>query len=319
MSDIIIKLSGGLGNQLFQFAIATSAKAYKPTLKICFDITFFGLSNLKYPRFFLLNELCYEADIYTVKDQEIMYNFISKVYTKFNQKKLYRKSFGSFGTFFYLLNCRFGNIIKEHFESGYNCTILKRLKNSSTTQLVLDGYWADIRYFQDNLPLLRRIIALRNRSEFFEKNVSSVRGTDVMIHIRRGDYLTIGNSENGLFVGTAYYLRATQILSKEGRLNADTRFWVFSDDYEWCRITLPQILPDVEFVLNPESMTDTESFEMMRYFYNVVCANSTYSLWAAYLNYNDEQSLVIYSQEWAKSYSQIGFKLIPSSSNWICT
>ena len=135
-----------------------------------------------------------------------------------------------------------------------------------------------------------------------------------MIHIRRGDYLTIGNSENGLFVGTDYYVNAAQTLSKKGRLNADTRFWVFTDDYEWCKRTLPQIFPEIELVFSPELLTDTESFELMRYFTHVVCANSTYSLWAAY---NDENSLVIYPRVWAESYAQINFRLIPESNNWV--
>lgn len=317
MSNIIIKLAGGLGNQLFQFAFAMSAKAKNPDLKVSFDISFFGQKDIKFPRLLLLNELCSEDDIRTVEDTDTKYNFISNIYRKLEQKRWPVNLSGSIGNFIYSLNCLFGNVLKEYFEYGYNDVIRRRIINSRNTRLVFEGYWADLRYFQDELHHLKQTIFLRNRSNFFEKNVSSIRHSDLMIHIRRGDYLAIGNSENGLFVGTDYYLSAIQLMFQRGRLNADARVWVFTDDYDWCKISLPRILPDVEFVFSPEALTDTESFELMRHFSNIVCANSTYSLWAAYLNYNDENSFVIYPQEWADKLAKVGYRLIPNSIGWI--
>lgn len=107
----------------------------------------------------------------------------------------------------------------------------------------------------------------------------------VSIHVRRGDYV-----DNPFYVDllkTDYYKRAIALFP-------DKNFLVFSDDPEYCK-TLEMFKGDNFQVM--EDGNELEDFNQMASCENNICANSSFSIWAAYLNpaWNKQ---VIVPKEW---------------------
>ena len=129
----------------------------------------------------------------------------------------------------------------------------------------------------------------------------------VAIHVRRGDYLKFRDVYT--ILGPSYYLRAIQEI--ERRTSEEILYRVFSDDIDWCKEQdMFQSLKHVEFV---EEKDEIKSLcEMIACEGGCICANSTFSWWAAFLGAFQAKSPCIVPESWMKGFSG---DLIPSS--WI--
>lgn len=150
---------------------------------------------------------------------------------------------------------------------------------------ILFGGWHDPRYFH---PSEETVKAAYRFPELDETNQAIARNIDtchsVSMHIRRSDYLKGKNSE--LFGGiatVAYYRNAINWVREHGTPEGVTpRFYVFSDDIEWCKQSLD--LSDAVFVnVNSGTRAWQDMALMSRCKINII-ANSTFSWWAAWLN-----------------------------------
>ncbi len=124
----------------------------------------------------------------------------------------------------------------------------------------------------------------------------------VSIHVRRGDFLSQKYSELLDNIATpSYYSSAIKIV--ETRLK-DIRYFIFSDDIEWCRDNLPVPSNSVFVDWNTEKNSYIDMFLMTHCKANII-ANSTFSYWGSYLNKNNP--IVIYPKKWinATYYPQI--------------
>jgi hypothetical protein len=102
----------------------------------------------------------------------------------------------------------------------------------------------------------------------------------VFLHVRRGDYLHPANAHHA--VDLAEYWR-----SAVGRIPSAIRtIFVVSDDMAWCRKELVGIVGIVgwkgEWLFSPDGLSDIETFFWMRACSGAICANSTFSWWAAW-------------------------------------
>lgn len=158
----------------------------------------------------------------------------------------------------------------------------------------LVGYFQSWRYFDSLRDDIKRLFDTARfssaRTARLESQIAST-ASPVMVHIRRGDY--ISNPEtlarHGV-VDRAYYERARQILADRGITGP---YFIFSDDSDAARTMLGH-WPSAYFVAG---MTAFEDLRLMTLCRHAVIANSTFSWWGAWLGQNPE-SQVICPEAW---------------------
>lgn len=132
----------------------------------------------------------------------------------------------------------------------------------------MKGYFQSERYFPTlvipiSLPILPHCI------ELFQNDWSSI----FFLHIRRGDYLHPTNRHHTIDVFS--YLQKSLAY-----FPAEQTCFVVSDDISWCRETLPTWF--LRSWLFCPTITDAETFYWMTLCSGGICANSSFSWWAAY-------------------------------------
>jgi len=159
----------------------------------------------------------------------------------------------------------------------------------------LHGYFQSERYFEDVADLLRdelRIITPPSRTNADLLARISVENA-LAIHIRRSDYLSDGNRSVYAACSMGYYTAAiTHMVARVG----PPMIYVFSDDPDWARENLNFDYPTVISAGNPGERA-YEDLRLMAACRNNIIANSTFSWWGAWLNPNPDK-IVIAPEEW---------------------
>ncbi len=149
--------------------------------------------------------------------------------------------------------------------------------------VVLQGYWQSYRYLE---PIRARLLdEVRARAEpapRYRALADTIAATEsVMLHVRRGDYVgpTTASTVHGA-LPLRYYERALQALAQ--RVARPTVF-VFSDDLDWARrhLSLPFETVWVESVPGDDAVV--HELGLMRRCRHHVIANSSLSWWGAWL------------------------------------
>ena len=173
-------------------------------------------------------------------------------------------------------------------------TYQKDLKLSTDKNIKLSGYFQSYKYFEHCKEDIKKLFIFRPQSEKIGY---------VSIHIRRGDYLNLGDFHHNLSLD--YYKNAIDYFS-------GYNFLVFSDDIEWCKSQFKG--DNFEFV---EGKDDYEDLILMSECEHNIIANSTFSWWAAYLNSNPNK-IVTYPDKWfGNHYDKFTTKDI-FPPNWVC-
>lgn len=147
-----------------------------------------------------------------------------------------------------------------------------------TRPVYLVGYWQTEKYFAGNRKRLLQDIQLREPVPPATHLLGQILSVNsVALHIRRGDYVT--NTAAAQFHGLcdmAYYHAAVQALKKQ---SPEIQVFVFSDEPGWARANLRLDVPTYFVEANPGYV----DLELMRYCRHHVVANSSFSWWGAWL------------------------------------
>jgi hypothetical protein len=117
----------------------------------------------------------------------------------------------------------------------------------------------------------------------------------IVVHLRRGDYAQLSSSVG--ILRADYYFNGIKALSDS---NSQKPVWIFSDD-EKASLSLATRLEEMgmkDFKMGFE-LTDSETLKLMSLGSGIVIANSTFSWWAAFLG--SYENSVVAPQEWYKS------------------
>ncbi|MBL7911116.1 MAG: alpha-1,2-fucosyltransferase [Bacteroidia bacterium] len=291
---IVVKLIGGLGNQLFQYAAGTALANYHKT-ELYLDLSYLNADTkgAYTKRKFELDKFNIQSKI---ADAGVLRNF------NFNENKFSVKLKK-------LLPGLFSKMIFNEHQFNFHSNFLKF---PATTYL--NGYWQSEKYFNSFRGKLLSEITLR--SPFSEgavaiaKNIQSA--NSVSLHVRRGDFVSLKSANH--FHGHLeldYYKLAFEKISSKIK---DPTFFVFSDDMDWCKVNFDFISSKKFIDGEGNGITTHEELILMSHCKHNIIANSSFSWWGAWLNQNAGK-IVIAPQNWFADKKINTNDLIPSS--WI--
>lgn len=256
---------GGLGNQMFQYAMGRHL-ALKNQTDLFFDTSFFS-SKHNYAgcdtRFFSLDN----------------FQIIGKIATKEQIKKLatnrYSKHFGL---------CKKTHVIEKH--SFFQPEILE-LKGD----YYFEGYWGLYKYFSAIQSTIGEDFTIKTELVGKNKEMAGKISdcNSISLHIRRGDY--VSNPVNVKIYNTfglEYYQRATEFIAK--KVN-NPHFFIFSDDMPWVKENLKLDFP-ITYVDQNSDSTNYEDIRLMSLCQHNIVANSSFSWWGAWLNNNPNKIII---------------------------
>ena len=293
---IIVKLIGGLGNQLFQYSFGRYMAELNSTM-LKLDIT--GFDNYKLHRYALH---CFEFNPNIASIDEIV---------------AFRNENKNFINRFFIQTVRNSTIFTNPTLKYYTNTIFIKEKNplfDSTLlnlrgNLYLEGYWQSEKYF---LPIRNTLLKeLKVRFEQDSMNsllANQIRNTSsVSIHIRRGDYVNNQVTQQIHGICTIdYYQNAVK---KIVRKISDPHFFIFSDDPDWVIENFKIDFP-MSIICNNDASNNYEDLRLMSLCKNNIIANSSFSWWAAWLNTNPDK-LVMVPEKWYTDPKINTYDLIP--------
>lgn len=276
---IIVYISGGLGNQMFQYAFSTGLKKY--TDKIKYDTTVYDYQKI-HDGFVLENIFGIDCERATKKEIK---NFSFYESNKFS--KIPRKIFGP----------KKSQIIEKGFFEG---KLAPYKKFEIYDNKYYQGYWQSYKYFDDCLIQKQFIFKkiLNEKNNELKNNIENNPEKYCAIHIRRGDYITSGYTLFKNISSTSYYNNA---INKVFNINKNIRFLVFSDDINWVKnnMNIPNACY-IDWNKGKDSYVDMQLMSLCKY---IIMANSTFSWWAAYLNPNNIHKKIYTPNEWFNTMS----------------
>tara|TARA_E500000178_G_scaffold345401_1_gene395187 strand:+ start:778 stop:1674 length:897 start_codon:yes stop_codon:yes gene_type:complete len=277
---ITVNIKDGLGNQMFQYATAY-ALAKRNNTKIICDTRSLEEKIINPPSDYVVRE--YSLDIFNIYPSKLN-NFDNIITFQFNKRYVTR---------FFLSNI-LDRISPFNFLERSRRTNKKLIQTKSKI-LYLDGYWQSEAYFKNFRKDLIKIFNFddlindQKNKDILEKIDFS---NDVCLNIRRTDHL---NSKELNVISLDYYNNSINYFLKK---NSDRKFYIFSDDIKWCK----------------EKYTDQEKFKiiehnyagkrfknylyLMTQFKNFIIPNSTFAWWGAWLSKKNNKT-VIAPKKWS--------------------
>lgn len=276
---IVLHLTGGLGNQLFQFAAAASSAEI---IEIDVALGKPRSANGKTPDlldFHLPFKVTKHESVFKFKflsGKAIGFALRSAVAPKGMEKFKFISHIieNAVSVVLFLRTRRFYTIIRG---KGVGYSSIR--KSSRLSYLI--GYFQSYRYPQMIYSKMKEIEPVDLGPEL--KSLMQISETErpLIVHFRFGDYL----KENSFGIpGYGYYSKAIQDEWKSERYKS---IWVFSDDINSAKGNFPkQFLQHVRWIEDVDS-SPASTLQAMRFGYGYVIANSTFSWWGAYLSKTD--------------------------------
>lgn len=273
---IIVRLMGGLGNQLFQYA-AGRALSLKHNTELQFDLSFLRAdTNQQYTKRDL------ELDFFDLNITEVSPSDLAKFKNNSFLKRVKRKLIGNMFSNYHVANQNELKFLPEFRTYPKNT--------------YLNGYWQSEKYFMNIREIVLSDLKIKKvkskEVESMEKDILNC--NSVSLHIRRGDYVyrKSSNELHGLLSSEHYY-RAIEMIKKH---HSSITVFVFSDDMEWVKqnLKLSDKCVYVDFNMGENSVFDMHLMSLCKH--NII-ANSSFSWWGAWLNQNPEK-IVIAPENW---------------------
>lgn len=278
---IIIKLWGGMCNQMFQYAFGYAlAKKYND--KLCFDTEFYSNQpgHVGKRNIIGATEFPLLGHVENVSRSPIIQFFENKYINH-----IFRYNYG--------LNVKVGhsNIIIEKLHKHY---IL--VPYSANCINYYDGYWQSDAYFSEYVEDVRKIFTpaahILDKVTAWRNSINS--NCCVAVHIRRGDYLNkINHGKIDMIDNQDYYLYAFKTANQ---ILTNPIFCFFSDDIEWCRKTYGSLVPNAIFVENKcKDGALLDLFSIAKCDHGIM-SPSTFGYWGNWLRDPSKESLVIFPE-----------------------
>ena len=259
---MIVRLSGGLGNQFFQYAFG---RAYSEKTGERMDLDTWSFYRDK-----LRN---YELDNYNIKK---------------GKKRFWRRVF-----------CNIVWELKTHIGHTAWLEKLAKMECEKENFLLQDiklkdayvvGYWHNVKFFDEYSHILRNELKYTGEISEVQRNLIETMKQEqsVAMHVRRTDHLVGQCKKIYADIEKEYYLSAMEYLKEQV---GDVQIYVFSDDIQWCKKEYADI-ENLIFIDSSISVSPHTDMELMRNCKHFIITNSTFSWWSSYLAKYEEKIIV---------------------------
>jgi len=263
---------GGLGNQMFQYALGRRlALDRKVFLKL--DTTTWYQIHTNHR---------YELNNYRINAQIASLEEINK-FKKVNLGGLRGKIFRNIQKRLSYYKRRIIDEKSFSFDDG--------IVNKTSKEVYLNGFWQSEKYFAPISTTIRNELSYigspSSQASFWEEKIRSC--TSISLHVRRGDY--VNDSETNQIFGVCsieYYQNATKFLFNKF---PNAKLFIFSDDIGWACQNL-SFLPAREFIELIGTKRDIEELKLMSLCKHHIIANSSFSWWGAWLNPSTDKVII---------------------------
>ncbi len=318
---VIVQLAGGLGNQMFQYALYLQLKALGREVKID-DVSGFAQDPQRIPA------LAPFGISYDRPSREEMVKMLDS--SMMPWQRLRRKLFG------------------RHKKSYFEGSKLYIPEVLNWDDIYLEGYWQTEKYFQPVEGQVRdvydtdRLMAYLKRTgcwgvggerrtrKMAQDYLDEINNTcSVSLHVRRGDYLTPENQKlYGGICTDAYYIEGIRQMRERF---PGCRFFLFTNDRAWAVQQSAEAVcqeaeaekpggngktsgyaeclfsaADITWIDLPGGDNDYAEFVLMSRCKHHILANSSFSWWASYLNKNPGKT-VLAPQRWLNGTNDSDF------------
>ena len=250
---VVVKLMGGMGNQMFQYAFGKKI-SLQTGRELILDLSFLNRRDLG-SNFTYRN---YDLDIFNLSEHKIVNNF----------EETY-------------------DLIVDNFDfKSKDLTpidnIIEKCLNNKSENIYLDGYWSSPKYFLNsiNTEFLFQDPIINESTLLLQDILSS---NSVLLNIRRTDFL------NGNFHGVFEKDYILNSINKLNNTEDNLKFFIFSDDIQWCQDNLFDIPNSVIVDHTHKGNKFSNYLQLMTNCKHFIIPNSTFACWAAYLSQNQNQ------------------------------
>lgn len=278
--QIIIGFWGGLGNQLFTYALGR-ALSLKFNAEYIIDKSFYSQSQNYYSSEFKIDNLNISKDIKISENFSSNFFKYIKLYKKVSNKKIINNNF------FKLIYGKYLDSVYLEREFFFDKDVLNYNEGN---KVFYYGYWQSRFYFENIKSLLSTEFIPKNlnisKFENLKKNISS---NTVAIHFRGTD--SIGDITT-YDIPQSYYIKGINYYKKKFK---NLHFHIFTDDIEYAKKQVKNIFNNQDdiFFIHENQLTDIEEFHLLRFYSNYIIPHSTFSWWAAYLSFKNNKEVLL--------------------------
>ena len=282
---VYVRLLGGLGNQLFQYAMGR-ALADARQVELVLD-----------PRF-ILRKGCISG--LAIDEFAIRARYLTDTEAAHFKEPIWKLSRA--------LRRQINPWLGYYHETVHS---FDTAALAQSLEVMLSGFWQSERYFSNYGHQLRTDLVLKRQmpSAAVKLATQMASSPSVAMHVRRGDYLTDPKAlvKHGV-TSAHYYQTALQLMiTKLGNFD----LYVFSDDPDWVRANIqhPKIIFVSDFGFSAE-----QDLWLISACQHQIIANSSFSWWGAYLNDYDSK-IIVAPQPWFDAKHMAQQDIIPADWN----
>lgn len=260
----LIKMTGGLGNQMFIYAMYLKMKTIFPDVRI---------------------------DLSDMVHYQVHYGYeMNKVFhlprTEFCINRSLKK----------IIEFLLFKTILERKQGG---SLVPYTRKYRWPWIYFKGFYQSEKYFAGIEKEVREafVFDIRRASRRSLRAMQEIKADPhaVSIHVRRGDYLLEKHWKAlGCICQSSYYLNALAELEKRVK---HPHYYVFSEDLNWVRQNLP--LTKAEFIDWNKGEDSWQDMMLMSHCRHHIICNSTFSWWGAWLNPSLDK-IVIAPERWTQ-------------------
>ena len=271
---ITTRLQGGIGNQMFQFAMGL-AQAKRLGVELRLDISALRGGRRSY-QLDQWHRFCPENRAPVSNEYRITINNSTTI----NENGM-----------------------------PHNPGLIEHIKDGA----VLNGYWQTEKYFKHLESELRGIFhprttgvgTLTQEDQKYMAWLERIQNEpeSVMVHVRHGDYLTEPHHSYHGVLPLHYYKSQMDYIRSRTHV---PKFFMFSDDEPWVRANFVE--SDVVFI---DAQCEAQAISLMSKCRHSIIANSSFSWWGAWLGQGGNDEIRIAPKEWFAKSNENTQDIIP--------
>ncbi|MCM1387769.1 MAG: alpha-1,2-fucosyltransferase [Bacillus sp. (in: Bacteria)] len=289
---IVVKIKGGLGNQMFEYAMARKIQVELGIKQLGLDTTNIQMDPLRklgLHHFRLCEEVIFldsASESIVLKLQKDFARRLISYFVAGRPEKIARRREEKLEKLFHL----FG-IVHKDYSSGISKDFCLKMHRN----IYMNGWFQEAKAIESIRGILLKDFTYTGKISDKMKDMENriEKTNSVCVHIRRTDY--VNHPRFGICTEQYYY---TAMEKAAAQLKKPV-FYIFSDDIE----EVKKWNFGYDIIFDEVCENELESLYLMSKCKHFVISNSTFSWWGQFLAQNEDK-LVIAPNRWCRDYNE---------------